>query len=332
LHHQRRKPELIKFRLPSDRLASSAEVEIKNGKFEIAAEVRKGRGRKICQDTIGVVVGNRFSVLIVADGFGPLGHVYSEAFVDRVIGDIEGQKRRITNRIKREKFRLDHLVERSARKTHIKDNNPTEESGTTATIAIITKDETHGANIADSAMYVQTTKNGHERCFDYGRLNKFTEETRERVRIEDVSLQEILEFGGVLHTYVGKSDLRREDVGYQRFVGRGRGTLLVSDGVTKNLHMMIEQKITPDVFSDEVKLGERMAKTKVRDNSGQDDIDTILQGVEGARNRVRKLVKEVWDRYDNNPVDTATGGGNHYIYFSEDDDTSAVSFDWKEVR
>lgn len=213
--------------MPGSRRQES-ELTYQNSAVSLCAHVRKGRTRKVCQDTAIALIDDKFTLIGVFDGYGDDGGIVSHEVAENVVNMSQNIKMH-------RKEDLTKLLIRAVTRAINTITRPIE-GGTTGTLTLILPDSTYAAvSIGDSALYV--IKNGDvSRMFNYNDV--CSDFGSPPVHIEDARMHPLYYAGSrhILSHSINQHGIPEEHIeDVEGVLDSEDSLILASDGITKNL-------------------------------------------------------------------------------------------------
>jgi|GEM_PF-1445091 len=293
--------------LPEER-AKEAGFSVSNKWISAAALVRKGIKREECQDSAAIFAGEGFLAAGVFDGHGgPSGTFVSDSVANHLI-DVCLEQGKLLAKNPNAKALLLDAANRLGDSTFPPGLGTGSCGGSTGMVALVLPDGRFSiAAIADSAVYL-IGQRGVRRLLKYDTVHAWNSvepvtgmDFDVYVRCRNI-VDKTIDASGA-----GES---RVESGSGR-LGRGESLVLVSDGITKNLGIVVKAD---------------GSEKDVRDVSGCRDLRRIISGKRGGL--ANAIAKEICGRTEKNcakKADVRIVVSENEVLALQDDDVSVVS-------
>jgi serine/threonine protein phosphatase PrpC len=271
---------------------------LKSVNSECFAIVRKGTARLTCQDAALISLEDGHALMGVFDGFMELGDLLPGLVGYKLSNSWKEQKGSMSRAED-----LKDLVFRAANSS-LSFTSPADSGGTTAVVASILPDQRFFvASVGDSAAYYIDPNGNFRRLFSHGKV-LFGDEESTSIKLDPKAYSQARNFlSSAIGSYFGKKQIKIEE----GVLERGAKLVLVSDGITKNLHLTTD---------------ENGNVSKMNDCA---DLQQIVSGISG--------VEEIGDTIMNETIKRAVSKTSSHgispgmVLLPADDDMTVVAFE-----
>jgi len=205
--------------------------------IHLFGHVQQSKNRGLCQDSVCMFSSELFSLAGVFDGFGPEGGLFSETIAENVIEICEKKKKQL--------FSKNDVIKilKAAVQTAIDNLQPPIAGGSTAAIGVLLPTNKYIiVSVGDSPSYI-LNKTSVNRLFDYNSV--YTDFKSPLFSLEEAGLSPVnyASCRHILKDYINEEGIAGHALlGTEGFLEPGGSILLGSDGLTKNLLAVMNDK------------------------------------------------------------------------------------------